>query len=215
MPGGRLPPAFEVEPVAEPPQSQPEPVDPDVERAMRGDHDAFRNLVERHQKRIFGLVLRMLRCDRDTAADLTQEVFLRMFRGLPGFDGSSRFVAWIHKITVNLCISEYRRRRAGKRAGLTLSLDAPLAGTDDLRLDPPGRERQPHERIHDGDARRAVEAAVADLPEEFRHAVLLRDLQGLSYEEIGEILDVPPGTVRSRIHRGRLILQQRLEAFRP
>jgi RNA polymerase sigma-70 factor (ECF subfamily) len=211
-PGSRLAPAPTPDVV---PAGPPEPVDPDVERAMRGDHDAFRVLVERHQNRIYGFILRMLRCDRDTAADLTQDVFLRVFRGIATFDGSARFVAWMHRIATNVCISEYRRQRAGKRGRPTLSLDAPIAGTDDLRLEPAGHEPDPSRNAHDHHARRAVEAAIAELPEEFRHAVLLRDLQGLSYEEIGELLGVPPGTVRSRIHRGRSILQQRLEEFRP
>ena len=189
--------------------------DPVLLRARNGDRDAFRELVERHQDKVFGFVLRVLRCDRHAAADFAQEVFLRVFRGLPGYDGGSRFVAWLQTITMNVCVSEIRRRRTLKRGRTTLSLDAPIAGTEDLFIEPRSRERDPSDRVHGSDVRAAVEAAVAQLPDEFREAVLMRDLQGLSYEEIGALLGVPPGTVRSRIHRGRAILQGKLEAFRP
>ena len=189
--------------------------DPIVTRAQNGDRDAFRILVEENQQRIFSLVMRVLRCDRDTAADLSQEVFLRVFRGLPTFDGSARFHAWMHAIAMNVCITEYRRKRTQKRGKWTFSLDAPIGGTDDLYIDPPSRERDPSDRAQHSEIARKVRAAMGELPEEFREAVLLRDLQNLSYEEIAEILKVPPGTVRSRIHRGRLLLQSKLEELRP
>lgn len=186
-----------------------------MRRAQAGDREAFRELVELHSDRVFRLLRRMLRCDRDTAADLSQEVFLRVHRGLPSFDGRAKFTTWLHKITMNVGISQYRHRRALKRDRRTLSLDAPIPGTDDLSFDPPAKGAGPADRAHHKEIAVAVRAAVHELPEDFRQAVLLRDLQGLSYEEIGEILEVPPGTVRSRIHRGRLILQERLQEFRP
>ena len=186
-----------------------------LESAQAGDRDAFRSLVELHQDRVFRLMRRMLRCDRDTAADLTQEVFLRVFRGLAGFNGRAKFTTWLHKIAMNVGISEYRHRRALKRNKWTFSIDAPMPGTDDLYAEPPSKDPGPSDQVHFKEVAKAVRAAVQDLPEEFRQAVMLRDLQGLSYEEIGEILDVPPGTVRSRIHRGRLLLQERLSEFRP
>jgi RNA polymerase sigma-70 factor (ECF subfamily) len=185
-----------------------------VDRARSGDEDAFRELVERHQDRIFRLAIRVLRCDRSTAEDLAQEVFLRAFRGLPRFDGAVRFGIWLHKIGLNACISEYRRLRTQKRgARRTLSIDAPLQGTDDLHLEPPSREPDPGARADQREFAERARLALEDLPEEFRHAVLLRDMQGLSYEEIGEVLGVPPGTVRSRIHRGRSMLQDILREF--
>ncbi len=184
-------------------------------RAQTGDRDAFRALVETHQDRVFRLMRRMLRCDRDTAADLTQEVFLRVHRGLASFDGRSKFTTWLHKIAMNVSISEYRHRRALKRNRWTFSLDAPMPGTDDFYAEPESRDVEPSARAHHKEIGAAVRTAVEELPDDFRQAVLLRDLQGLSYDEIAEILGVPPGTVRSRIHRGRLILQERLREFRP
>jgi RNA polymerase sigma-70 factor (ECF subfamily) len=190
------------QPVAPVPEADPD--EPLVRRAQAGDGEAFRSLIERHERRVFGLVIRVLHCDRDLALDVCQEVFLRTYRGLPGFDPASRFTTWLNTIALNFCITEYRKSKALKRARRTLSIDAPIAGTEDLTLQPTARGPSPSDGVHHH-----------ELPEEFRHAVLLRDLQGMSYEEIAAILDIPPGTVRSRIHRGRLILQDKLAEFRP
>lgn len=205
-------------------RSPPQPVgpvddvDPDaplVRLAQAGDVDAFRSLLERHERRVFGLVLRVLHCDREFARDVCQEVFVRAYRGLVGFDPVARFSTWLHTVALNYCITEYRKSKALKRARRTLSIDAPIDGTDDLTIEPVARGPQAADRMYHREIAEAVRAAVHELPEEFQRAVLLRDLQGLSYEEIGAILDIPPGTVRSRIHRGRLILQEKLKGFRP
>ena len=184
-------------------------------RAQQGDVDAFRSLVEMFQDRVMRLMVSVLRCDRVFAEDLAQEVFLRVHKGLPTFDGEVRFVAWLHTIAMNVAITEYRRRRAQKRDRRTLSIDAPLAGTDDLYLDPTGRELEPAERAHQNEFLQRVRRCVQELPDEFREAVVLRDMESLSYEEIAQVLDLPIGTVRSRIHRGRCLLQQKLQEFLP
>jgi RNA polymerase sigma-70 factor (ECF subfamily) len=185
-----------------------------VGRARDGDQDAFRELVERTQDRIHRLTMRVLRCDSSTAEDLCQEIYLRAYRGLPRFDGAVRFGTWLHTIAMNACISEYRRRRTLKRGSRrTVSIDAPIGEGSDLHIDPPSHDVDPRARADQREFAEAVRFAVAELPEEFRHAVLLRDMQGLSYEEIGEVLGVPPGTVRSRIHRGRLLLQDILREY--
>ena len=116
---------------------------------------------------------------------------------------------------MNVAISEYRKRRAQKRARPTWSLDVPLDGTEDLRIEPTGQEVEPGERAHQREFLARVRECVQELPPEFRQAVILRDMEGLSYEEVAEVLEVPAGTVRSRIHRGRLILQQKLKGFVP
>lgn len=182
-------------------------------RARSGDHEAFRELVEQHQDRVFRLAMRVLHCDRAYAEDMCQEVFLRAFRGLPRFDGAVRFGTWLHTIALNACITEYRRVRALKRNHRPLSIDAPIAGSEDLHIDPPSHEVDPADRADQREFAAAVRRMVHELPDEFRDAVLLRDMQDLSYEEIGAILGVPPGTVRSKIHRGRLLLQQKLRGF--
>ncbi len=182
-------------------------------RARQGDVDAFRVLVEMFSDRVMRVMVSVLHCDRAMAEDLCQEVFLRVHKGLPEFDGQGRFVSWLHTIAMNVAITEYRRRRTQKRDARTLSIDAPIAGTDDLYLQPSGREVDPGERAHHAEFLARVRACVQQLPDEFRAAVVLRDMESLSYEEIGAALGLAPGTVRSRIHRGRLLLQEMLRGF--
>ena len=192
-----------------------------VTAAGQGDREAFRALVESHQDFVLRVVGRMLRCRRELAEDLCQDVFLRAWRALPRFDGVVRFQTWIRKITVNLCITEIRKQRAQKRSSArTLSMDAPPPGAEASERSGieavehrPGTD--PGDRAHHREFADAVRAALADLPDEFRDAVVLRDLEGMAYEEIGEILGVAPGTVRSRIHRGRVQLQVLLQEYRP
>lgn len=184
-----------------------------MQRAQRGDLDAFRQLIEMFQDRVFRVVTAVLRCDRATAEDLSQEVFLRVHKGLPTFDGQARFATWLHTIAMNVAISDYRKRRALKRDRRTFSIDAPIAGTEDLLFTPPSRELDPGERSHQQEFLARVRECVQQLPDEFRQAVVLRDMEGLAYEEVSDVLGVPPGTVRSRIHRGRLLLQQMLRGF--
>ena len=216
LPPGRRPASALSDGQPDPESTRPDPDEQEiVQRARNGDGEAFRRLVERTQDRTFRFAMRLLRCDSATAEDLCQEIYLRAYRGLPRFDGMVRFSIWLHTITMNACISEYRRRRTQKRAAhRTLSLDAPVSAGSDLHLDPPSREADPSARAVDGEFADAVRRAVAELPDEFRDAVILRDLQDLSYEEIGGILAVPAGTVRSRIHRGRLLLQDILREHR-
>jgi RNA polymerase sigma-70 factor (ECF subfamily) len=114
---------------------------------------------------------------------------------------------------MNVAITEYRRRRTMKRDRRTLSIDSPVPGTDDLYVAPAGREVDPGERASQREFLARVRGCVQQLPDEFRAAVVLRDMEGLAYEEIATVLDLPPGTVRSRIHRGRLLLQQMLRGF--
>lgn len=211
--GGPRLPSQEHHPLDDPDQEDPNKAP--LLRAQRGEQEAFAELVESNQRKVYGLVIRMLSCDRETASDLSQEVFLRVYRGLASFDGRALFTTWLHKITMNVIISEVRRRRATKRDRRTYSIDAPVGGSNDLHIDPDSKERDPADRAHHNEISVAVRAAVAELPDEFRECVLLRDMQGLSYEEIGEVLELAPGTVRSKIHRGRLILQRKLKEFMP
>jgi RNA polymerase sigma-70 factor, ECF subfamily len=194
---------------------EPDPARGAMLRAQQGDPDAFRTLVEMFQNRVMRVMVSVLHCDRAMAEDLSQEVFLRVHKGLPGFDGQVRFAAWLHTITMNVAISEYRRRRAQKRDRRTFSIDAPVAGTDDFYLTPASNERDPSDTAHRHEFLAKVRECVKQLPDEYREAVILRDMESLSYEEIALALSLPMGTVRSRIHRGRLLLQQKLKEFQP
>jgi RNA polymerase sigma-70 factor, ECF subfamily len=182
--------------------------------AQQGDADAFRGLLETFQTRVMRVMTTGFHYDRGTAEDLCQEVFLRVHQGLPGFDGKVRFCVWLHAIANHVAISEYRRRKARKRAGGTVPLQ-PEDEAQRASREPVGREIAPPRGAEQREFLHRVRECVAALPEEFRLAVVLRDMESLSYEEIATILELPAGTVRSRIHRGRLLLAASLQGFAP
>jgi RNA polymerase sigma-70 factor (ECF subfamily) len=174
-----------------------------VARLRAGDRAAFETLVRAHQHRVYGVALRMLG-DAAEAEDVAQEAFLRAHRALPGFRGEARVSTWLYAITARLCLTrlgggERRRRQDG---------EALLAGVVDTA---PGPDRA----LERDELEEALHRAIAGLPEDRRIVVLLRDVEGLDYQEIAEILDVPIGTVRSRLHRARLDLKEKLERFLP
>jgi len=160
----------------------------------RGDPEAFAEVYRRHETTVYNLALRMAG-DPDEAADLTQEVFLRVHRHLGKFQGRSTLKTWIFRVALNHC-----RSRLGRRPRPAVSLTG-AEGERARELPDPGRGPEELALAHD-EARR-LEAALAALPVVFREAVVLRDVQGLAYEEIAEVLGVRVGTVRSRIARGR------------
>lgn len=177
-----------------------------VERHLHGDRGAFDELYRRTVDRVFGLALR-LSGDREDAAELTQEVYVRVFRHLERFRGQSSLETWIYRVTLNHCRSRLGRRRLPF---------LPLFGRSDEGREAPAVEpvdpaRGPEERATAEETRRRVTAALGELALPFREAVVLRDLEGLDYAEIAELLAVPIGTVRSRIARGRDQLRQVLE----
>ena len=168
-------------------------------RHRYGDPAAFEEVYERFAGLVFGLALRMSG-DPEEAADLSQETFLRVYRHLGRFRGGSSLKTWIYRVTVNCCRSKLRRRR---RRAFERSVDS-------LEQLPDGRSG-PEEQALGHDLGRRFAAALGELPVAFREAVLLRDVEGLSYGEIGDVLGVRIGTVRSRIARGRERLRGLLE----
>lgn len=183
---------------------------PLVDRAAGGDPAAFDALVLRHQDRVYGVCLRLLR-DADAARDAAQDAFVKAWRALPRFEGRAQFSTWLYRIATNVCLSAMRARKA-RPEGRAVSLDA----APDERAavsEPAAATPAPGESLDGAEARAAVTAAIATLDEDFRVAVVFRDIEGLSYEQIAEILQIPVGTVRSRIHRGRDALRKALEPF--
>ena len=177
-----------------------------VERHRYGDAQAFDEIYYRFGQMVYNLALR-LSGDAEVAADLTQEIFLRVFRYIGQFRGHSSLKTWIFRIAINNC-----RSSLGRRHLLTLPfVDEPGEGGV-LGLNLPDDARGPEELAVAADEGRRVAAGLAELPPAFREAVVLRDLEGLSYEEIAEVLGVRIGTVRSRIARGREQLRALLEA---
>ena len=170
-------------------------------RLRRGEPRAFEDLVIRYQHAVYGVALRMLGT-RAEAEDVAQEAFLRAYRAVAGFRGEAKLSTWLYAIASRLCLNrlasaDRRRTRHG---------DDLLAGVADGAPDP----------VDTVDARErdaALHRAIAELSDERRMVVVLADLEGLSYEEIAEALTLPVGTVRSRLHRARMELRERLEKF--
>ena len=177
-----------------------------VDAARAGDRRALDQLLRLQHDRIWNVCRRITGNDAD-AADATQEALIAIVRGLPRFDGRAAFGTWCYRIATNACLDELRRRRR-----------RPTLGGDDDAVEQsisaaPMIERVVTDRI-------AVDAALASLSDEFRMPVILRDLCDLDYHEIAEVLDIPAGTVRSRISRGRsalagLLRNQADDAERP
>lgn len=171
-----------------------------MELAQQGDRAALEDLLRRHYDRLHALCWRITGNQAD-GADAAQEALLAITRGLPRFDARARFGTWAYRVAVNACLDELRRRRrrpvpvdsAELGAGVPVVSDSQTAVTD----------------------RMAVDAALRTLGPEFRTAVVLRDLCGLEYSEIAEVLDIPIGTVRSRLARGRSALAGRLGGNQP
>lgn len=178
-------------------------------RAREGDRQAFGELVQIHQHLVFRVIRRTSRIDRDLAEDLAQETFLRAFRALGSFRGDCSFVSWLLRIATNLTLNQVTSvaARAERKA---VSLDAPGVSADgEQKMDPADTKQPvPASRLQRGELKTVLETALGRLPEEFRSAVVLRDVEGLEYETIAEALRIPVGTVRSRLHRGREALRE-------
>jgi RNA polymerase sigma-70 factor (ECF subfamily) len=175
-----------------------------VEAARRGDHRAFEALVLKYQDRIFRLVQRLV-SGADTVDDLAQEVFIRAYRSIGEFKGESSLYTWLYKIALNLCRNYYRtkgRRPVHEELG---------ESTGAVGLESP--DGSPEDEVFRREFWEQLRRGLDELPEEQREAVVFCDLEGMSYEEMAEVLGVPIGTVRSRIFRGRRALQRRLGAF--
>jgi RNA polymerase sigma-70 factor (ECF subfamily) len=175
-----------------------------AERHRTGDPEAFAEIYREYAEMVFNLALR-LAGDRERAADLSQEIFLRIYRHLEGFRGRSSLKTWIYRVAVNHCRSRLRRRALVFEQLVPGRGSAGDAGREerDPLLDLADPRRGPEERALAGDAERILQEALAGLPAVYREAVVLRDVEDLSYEEIAEVLGVRVGTVRSRIARGR------------
>jgi RNA polymerase sigma-70 factor (ECF subfamily) len=174
--------------------------------ARKGDREAFAELVGLYQDKLYHLALRMLYQPQE-AEDVVQETFLRVFANLDRYDDKQKFSTWIYRIATNLCIDRLRRRKSN------MSLDAEVTdgeGTDWYAM-LPSDERTPESRLVLSETQEQVRRAIDALPEKYKAVVVLRYLHDLSLQEIGEILDMPVTTVKTRVHRGREALRQKLE----
>lgn len=174
-----------------------------ISLAQKGDSSAFEVLLTRYEKQVYHQALRLLGNPED-AADVTQEVFLKVWRSLPSFQGDSSFATWLYKLTDNAAIDLLRREK--KRRG-DASLDDEEYQWDATLADPKG---SPERALERQELQRAVSEGLRKLSEEHRRVLVLRELNGLSYEEIADILSLSPGTVKSRIARARTALARLL-----
>jgi RNA polymerase sigma-70 factor (ECF subfamily) len=184
-------------------------VDPDaelVERWQGGDLGAFEALVRRHERRVFSLVYRMLG-NREEAEDVAQEAFLALHRHGHRFRGEARFSTFVYRVAANAALN--RRRSLGRRRAREEVLSQRQDAGDDL----PSAPRDPEEAASGGQIQERVQSALLGLPKDLRMAVVLYDLEGQSYGEIAKALRIPEGTVKSRIHRARSALRDRLKAL--
>ncbi|MGI6704217.1 MAG: RNA polymerase sigma factor [Clostridia bacterium] len=176
-----------------------------VERSKGGDLTAFEELVVMYQKQIYNLSYRMMGSEED-ACDMTQEAFLKAFKSIRKFNGKSSFGTWVYRIAVNVCIDELRKRKKVKLYPVVHN-DNPEGDGSKLIAD---TEDLPEERIERQETRKQVQRAINRLTEDYRAIIILRDIQGRSYQEIAGILGLNIGTVKSRINRARHNLKEEL-----
>jgi RNA polymerase sigma-70 factor (ECF subfamily) len=179
-----------------------------VELAKGGDRAAFEQLVSRFMNPILNHIRGMLR-DRERALDLTQETFIRLYTHLGDYRSHARLSTWLYRIATNLAIDEIRRRRRSRVLPFRVRREDGEEAEPEFPDNGPG----PDAPLLRSEVQEKVRAAVAQLPEVYRASLVLRDLQGLSYEQVAEVLSVPIGTVKSRVNRARLLLKERLAPY--
>ena len=173
-----------------------------VRRVQRGETDAFETLVRRHEKTIFNLVYRMLG-DTEEAAEVSQEVFLSAFRATGQFRGDANFSTWLYRIAINHAST--RRKTLNSRQRKVV----PIESADSLHDPEPG----PLEILERQEIREKVQFALNQLEPDDAAVILLRDMQDVSYSEVAHVLQIPVGTVKSRLHRARQALKSRLKSY--
>jgi RNA polymerase sigma-70 factor (ECF subfamily) len=181
-----------------------QPLTPDslIEQCLAGDQLAWEQIVRQNWRKVFNVAYKFVG-KHDEAEDLTQDIFLKIFKALASFDRRANFQTWIISISRNLCIDHYRSVRKERQ---TIARDV-----DSSELQPVAKERGPYAQAEHQDLRAQLRAALETLPLALRTAVVLRDLHELSYQEIADRLGLPEGTVKSRINRGRIELAHQLK----
>ena len=178
-----------------------------IRRAAAKDESAFEQLMLLHQKPVYNICYRMAG-NADDALDLSQEVFLELWRTLEQYQFDAAFSTWLFRLTQNVCIDFLRRKKRQQHVSLTFSGDE----DEGKELSVPDPEPLPEERVIFNEKQAAIRAAMNALPVDFREILQLRVVQELPYEQIAQIMDLPVGTVKSRLARARLQLKKRLDA---
>jgi RNA polymerase sigma-70 factor (ECF subfamily) len=182
-----------------------------LEATRIGDEDAFAELVGRYRNPITNYIYRMTN-DYDGAVDLAQETFVRVYRAAERYQTTYAFSTYIYRIATNLAISELRKRKRRKLVSLTGFFQS-RDGGEPVEFNPPDLKPLPDTELVDTERRKAVQRAISTLPEKYRAPLILRDVEGKSYEDISRILETSEGTIKSRISRARGFLREKMTAY--
>ncbi|WP_419882675.1 RNA polymerase sigma factor SigW [Peribacillus sp. B-H-3] len=176
-----------------------------IKQVLKGDQNAFSEIVELYKDRVYQLCYRMLGNSHE-AEDMAQEAFLRAYINIRSFHIQMKFSTWLYRIATNLCIDRIRKKKPD------YFLDAEVAGTEglDLYSQIASESSNPEEELESMELRKTIQEEILKLPEKYRSAIVLKYIEELSLKEISEILDLPVGTVKTRIHRGREALRKQL-----
>jgi RNA polymerase sigma-70 factor (ECF subfamily) len=184
---------------------QPQPIDEIIQRCLGGDQTAWESIVRQHWRKVFNIAYKFVG-KHDEAEDLTQDVFLKIFKSLNTFDRRANFQTWLISVSRNLCIDHYRSVRKERE---TINRDV-----DPGDLAPVSATASPYAQIEQRDRVTLLRLALEKLAPTLRTAVMMRDIQELSYQEIADRLSLPEGTVKSRINRGRTELARQIQLLR-
>jgi len=182
-----------------------------LEGTLAGDEDAFAELVARYRNQITSYIYRIVG-DYDTAVDLAQETFLRVYRAAARYQTTHAFSTYIYRIATNLAISELRKRKRRRLVSLTGLLSG-SDGEEAIDFNPPDDQPLQDVALVDAERRAVVKRAISTLPERYRAPLVLRDVEGKSYDEIAAILCTSEGTVKSRINRARNFLRDKMRNY--
>ncbi|MED4935758.1 RNA polymerase sigma factor SigW [Heyndrickxia coagulans] len=180
-------------------------VDRKIKQVMKGDQNAFNDIVELYKDKVFQICFRMIG-SRTEAEDLAQETFIRAYIHIKSFKQERKFSPWLYRIATNLCIDRIRKKKPD------FYLDAEISGTEGLTLysTVPAEENLPDMQVETLEMQEMIQREILKLPEKYRIMIVLKYIEELSLNEISEMLDIPLGTVKTRIHRGREALRKQL-----
>lgn len=176
-----------------------------INQVLKGDHNAFGEIVEIYKDKVFQICFRMLG-NRQEAEDLAQEAFVRAYVNIRSFNIQMKFSTWLYRIATNLCIDRLRKKKPD------YYLDAEVAGTEGLNMysQIASDIAKPEEEVESLELQETIQVEIMKLPEKYRSVIVLKYIEELSLKEVSEILDLPVGTVKTRIHRGREALRKQL-----
>lgn len=179
-----------------------------VKKSQSGDVESFELLISSYDKRAYNIAYRIMRNEED-AKDMAQEALFRVFRSIKDFKGQSAFSTWLYRIVTNICLDELRRRKNEKYVPIDSTIQT---DSGELHMELCSDKETPERAFERDEQRELIKNAIDGLSEEYRSVIVLRDIQGFSYDEISVILDCSLGTVKSRINRARTILRDRLKS---